>query len=321
MRAGLAAIALLVSAGSVGADVFSVTATAISSFHNLSSSDDFGAFTFRGGLTLESGTKDFGGLSGLILDNNCEDLLAISDQGNWFTAKLHYEKGVLSGIADPKLSPMLDSKGKRQRNKAWSDAEAIAPLNDGRIGIAYERRVRFGAYDIARKGLSAPFEVIPHPPAIDRGPENSEVEAFGQLGNGRYIAIAERQRDGNGNTRAWIWSGNRATSFTVERYDSYNITDLAVMPDGSVLTMERSFTRTSLPGMVVRRFSPDAVQQGSLIRPELLLEASVPLYAIDNMEGIAVCKRDGETRVTLQSDNNFNTRIQSTLLLQFAYRP
>jgi hypothetical protein len=321
VRARLAAIALLVTSSSVGADMFSVSASAISSFHNLSSSDDFGAFTFRGGLTLESGSREFGGLSGLVIGNRCEDLLAISDQGNWFTAKLNYDEGLLSGITGGKLKPMLDSKGKQQRGKAWSDAEAIAPLNNGKIGIAYERRVRFGAYDIATKGLSAPFEAIPHPPAIDRGPENSEVESFGQLRDGRYIAIAERQRDENGNPRAWIWRGNRATSFTIERYDSYNVTDLAVMPDGSVLTMERSFTRTSLPGMVVRRFSPSAVSQGTLVKPELLLEASVPLYAIDNMEGIAVCERDGETRVTLQSDNNFNTRIQSTLLLQFAYKP
>ena len=145
--------------------------------------------------------------------------------------------------------------------------------------------------------------------------------ALGQLADDRYIAMSERQRDENGNTRAWIWQGNRATSFTLERYDSYNVTDLAVMPDGSVLTMERSFTRTSLPGMVIRRLSPDTVSQGVLIKPELLLEANVPLYAIDNMEGIAVCERNGETRVTLQSDNNFNTSIQSTLLLQFAYKP
>ena len=53
----------------------------------------------------------------------------------------------------------------------------------------------------------------------------------------------------------------------------------------------------------------------------MLLEASVPFYTIDNMEGIAVCERDGETRVTLQSDDNFHAGLQSTILLQFAYRP
>ena len=35
----------------------------------------------------------------------------------------------------------------------------------------------------------------------------------------------------------------------------------------------------------------------------------------------AVCQREGETRVTLLSDDNFNARVQSTILLQFAYGP
>ena len=37
------------------------------------------------------------------------------------------------------------------------------------------------------------------------------------------------------------------------------------------------------------------------------------------MEAIALCERQGETRVTLMSDDNFNTSVQSTILLQFAY--
>jgi hypothetical protein len=40
---------------------------------------------------------------------------------------------------------------------------------------------------------------------------------------------------------------------------------------------------------------------------------------IDNMEAIALCEREGETRVTLMSDDNFNPTVQSTILLQFAY--
>jgi hypothetical protein len=39
------------------------------------------------------------------------------------------------------------------------------------------------------------------------------------------------------------------------------------------------------------------------------------------MEGIAACRRDGETRITIISDNNFNTRLQRSLILQFAYQP
>jgi hypothetical protein len=36
------------------------------------------------------------------------------------------------------------------------------------------------------------------------------------------------------------------------------------------------------------------------------------------MEGIAVSETAGETRVTLISDDNYNRRLQRTLLLQFA---
>jgi hypothetical protein len=38
------------------------------------------------------------------------------------------------------------------------------------------------------------------------------------------------------------------------------------------------------------------------------------------MEAIALCERQGDRRVTLMSDDNFNASVQSTILLQFAYR-
>ena len=76
----------------------------------------------------------------------------------------------------------------------------------------------------------------------------------------------------------------------------------------------------SLPGMAVRRFAIADIASGKPVIPELLLEATAPLYVIDNMEAIALCERQGETRVTLMSDDNFNSPVQSTILLQFAYR-
>jgi hypothetical protein len=39
------------------------------------------------------------------------------------------------------------------------------------------------------------------------------------------------------------------------------------------------------------------------------------------MEGIASCEHEGEARITVMSDNNFNATLQRTLLLQFAYEP
>lgn len=318
MRRLVAGIALLVLATGAEADPVSVATEPIGSFQRLSSSSDFGAFSWRGGLTLTSEDHDFGGFSGLVLGRNCEDMLAVSDRGNWLQARLVYEKGILSGIADAVMAPIRDSKGQPQRSKSWADAEAVTRLANGRIAVGFESRVRFGTYDIARRGLDARFQALRHPRDIDLGRENGEVEALGELPDGRLIAIAERESDAQGNIRGWAWKGGNATDFSLERYDAYQVTDLAVDGD-DVLTLERRFTAGSLPGMAVRRFAIADIEGGKPVTAELLLEATAPLYVIDNMEAIALCARQGETRVTLMSDDNFNTSIQSTILLQFAY--
>jgi hypothetical protein len=312
------ALLALVLAHPPRAGTMAVTATELEGFGKLGFSSDFPHLAWRGGLSLASDDPDFGGLSGLVLGENCEDLTAVIDRGRWFRAKLIYDGGRLAGLADGEMAPILDSKGKPQRNANWADAEALAPLSSGRLAVGFERRVRFGAYDLAGRGLTARFEVIAHPRAIDAGPHNGEVEAFGELPTGGFIAVAERQLDAAGNFRAWLWRGTSSTAFTLERRGDFDVTDLAVLPGGDVVILERRLSRTALPAMAIRRFSTRAIAAGETVRPQTLLEASVPFYAIDNMEGIAVCRRDGETRLTVVSDNNFNTGLQRTLLLQFA---
>jgi hypothetical protein len=243
----------------------------------------------------------------------------VSDRGNWLQGRLVYEADRLAGLRDGVLSPIRDSRGRPQRSKSWGDAEALTRLSNGRLAVGFESRVRFGAYDMSKGGLDARFEALPHPKDIDRGPENGEVEALGEISGGRLIAIAERQFDEVGNIRGWLWSGKKVTGFTLAAHDAYEVTDLAI--DGEeVLTLERRFSAGSLPGMAVRRFAVSGIEEGRTVKPELLLEATAPLYVIDNMEAIALCERQGETRMTLMSDDNFNGSVQSTILLQFAYR-
>ena len=100
-----------------------------------------------------------------------------------------------------------------------------------------------------------------------------------------------------------------------------SITDLAILPDDTIVTVERSFGTTVLPGMAVRQFPIAAIKSGATVAPRLMFEARAPFYSIDNMEGIAVSRGpDGETRLTLISDDNFRRDLQRTLLLQFALR-
>jgi len=69
--------------------------------------------------------------------------------------------------------------------------------------------------------------------------------------------------------------------------------------------------------MAVRRIRTDDIVAGGAVLPSLIFSGRMPFYRIDNMEGIAVSERNGETRITIVSDNNYRPEFQRTLLLQF----
>ena len=311
---------------SARADPLAVTSIPVSSFQKLSSTTTFGPLEWRGGLALESADVKFGGFSGLSLSQNCGELIAVSDAGSWFNAKLDYDgDNHLAGLTGSQLAPILDAKGKPLRGKAYADAEALAAIGNGKYLVGFESRPRVGLYDLGRAGSKARFRLVKSPKAITEGPANGELESVGLIAGGaykgHYIAISEKSRDDADNIRGWLWKGWKTLPFSVARFEDHDITDLALLPGGDVLILERSFTRGSLPGMAIRKFSSAEIKLGHVVKPALVFKGRLPFFAIDNMEGIAVCERGGETRITLISDDNFNASQQSTLLLQFAYRP
>ena len=318
-------LGLLLTIAPAFAEPLNITATPLDRFALLTNATSFGPFTWRGGLKLSSTNGKFGGLSGLIVTNDCASLLAVSDAGRWVKANVTYTDNMLSGLTSASIAPVLDEKGKPPRNKPWGDAEALAAGPEGKIIVGFETHARIGAYDLAHMGLKARFKSLHPPSQIAKGPSNGELESVGYFDTGalagNYIAIAESNFDAQGATKAWIWNDKRSIDFSIRQLDNYKITDLAVLPDGDVLILQRSYSLVTLPGMAISRLSPRDIAIGKLGEPETLLEVKVPFYSIDNMEGLAVCEREGETRVTLVSDNNFNTELQRTLLLQFSYKP
>lgn len=311
---------LVALAPAAAADPVAVTTAPVSSFGAAADRNSFGPFEWRGGLELTSSEAKFGGLSGLVLTADCTGLLAVSDAGRWFRGRLAYDGARLAGLAEAELAPMLDEKGRPPRNKPRGDAEAVADLGGGKLLVGFESRPRIGIYNIGKSGLDAIFQPVKSPREIKTGPGNAELEAVGRI-DGDFIAISEFNADPLGNIRAWLWNAKRTVAFSVKRHEDYKITDLAVLPDGGILILERSFGSSLLPGMAIRRFKASAIKDGATVEPELLFAGRAPFHAIDNMEGIALCARDGETRLTIVSDNNFNTSLQRTLLLQFAYTP
>ena len=89
------------------------------------------------------------------------------------------------------------------------------------------------------------------------------------------------------------------------------------LPNGDLLLLERRYKFLTI-NMRVRYVTQKELRSGRPIKGNVIMEANSNSHQVDNMEGIAVHKnKQGETIVTLISDDNFNG-FQKTLLMQFA---
>ena len=245
-------------------------------------------------------------------------------------ARLAYDKGNLTGMTNAMMAPIVDETGKRAGKKRLRDAEALTLLKPGdlagQVTIGFESRTRVATYDLRRSRFEARPRRISVPTALRQGPSNRELEALAFIPSGHlagaFVAISELNIDGNGNIRGWVFGNRRQSfSFAVARSGDFAVTDIAVLPDGDLILLERSFSRGSFPGFALRRVRLADIKPDATVVPIAIFEGRLPRYSIDNMEGVAVhVTADGETRITVMSDDNFNRSFQNTILLQFALR-
>lgn len=286
----------------------------------------FGDLEFRGGLVLTSPSPHFGGWSGLVVERDGRSLFAVSDAGAWLTADLTYEGSRLAGIARTRIGPLLAPGGGRLTNKREQDAESVAlvdgNLTRGTVLIGFERAHRIGRFEIRDRELRAPTSFLRLPPEAMRMQLNQGIEALAVLQagplRGTVVAFAERFTRGSGYHTGWMWVRNEPQRIHLQDIDGFNITDAAGLPDGGLLVLERYFRWTAGVNMRLRRFAPAEIVPGARMTGQTLLEVDSS-YEIDNMEGVAVHRgAQGETVVSLISDDNFNHFLQRTILLQFA---
>ena len=292
---------------------------------------DFGPLQWRGGLRLRADDPRFGGFSGLILGRDGRRLLAVSDHGYWWRARLAYDdRGHLSGLASSGVMAHVLSSRATPLGGKWRDAEALAPYDarylSGPVLTGFERKERLALYNWGGRGARAPARYIPLPPGVSLGKNNGELEAAARFWagprKGWFIAAGEKNFDARGNVRAWLWKGKTILPFSITRLGHFRVTDMAVLPDGKgFITLERRFSKKLkvLPAFALRLFRTADIERGRTVPGRLLLKAGWPAYAIDNMEGLSIHRHDGgELRLTIISDDNYNRALQSTLLFQFA---
>jgi hypothetical protein len=280
----------------------------------------FGALDYRSGLILTSRFRGFGGLSGWRLDAKGEQFISMSDKGTWFTGRIVYKGREMTGLADVEAAPMLGTDGRPITARGWYDTEAIA-LDGTLVYIGLERVNQILKFDFAKGGTRSRGEVIAVPPALHKLPYNKGLEALVMVPKGlplagTLIAISERGLDADGNIIGFLIGGPQPGDFAVRRSNNFDVSDAVVLRGGDLLILERKFSLLTGVGIRIRRIALKSIVRGATVDGPSIFEADLG-HEVDNMEAIdAHVTPEGETVLTMISDDNFSM-IQRTLLLQF----
>jgi hypothetical protein len=280
----------------------------------------FGALEYRSGLVLTSRFRGFGGLSGLRLDAKGERFISFSDKGSWFTGRIAYQEGEMTGLADVEAAPMIGPDGRPITARGWFDSESIA-LDGPYVYIGLERVNQVLRFDFSKGFTRARGEVVPLPPAARKLPYNKGLEALvmvpkGMALAGTLIAMSERGLDAERNLIAFLIGGPTPGQFSVRRTDEFDISDATLLPSGELLILERKFSWLGGLGVRIRRIALKSIAPGAVVDGPSIFDADLG-YEIDNMEGIdSHVTPDGDTMLTMVSDDNFSP-LERTLMLQF----
>lgn len=285
---------------------------------------------FVGGYLLESGRPEFGGFSGLVVEDGSR-LVAVSDRGFWWEQPLTLSSaGQIELGARGRMGPLYDFGGKiAERGSDRHDAEELAVWPGGQL-VSFEGEHRIALYRRAlapRRGIPPIASRRPRrlaiPREVDFELENGGLEAMTRLRDGRLLVFSEEQKDAEG--RGFLWVGDPERGLwrrrKLERFEDYVPTGAATLPGGDVLLLERSYSEDrGVRGRVVRlpadSFSPLPGAPPRAIEGREILRIEPP-ESVDNFEGIEVLPMDdGRIFFLLISDDNFNDS-QRILLLQF----
>lgn len=278
-----------------------------------------GRLEYRGGLSLSSPHRRFGGFSGLVVSADGARLTAISDKGAWLRARLVYDsRGWLAGITDGVLSELAGPRGRSLR-RFERDAEALARLPNGDMMVAFERVHRIWRYVEGRRPAPSHPGDLRQPPGLAQAPKNGGIEALTRLADGRLFVLTERLRTESGAARGWISGDNGWRPLAYRLDDDYQPTGADTLPSGDVLVLERRFSPARGVAARIKIVARRDIAAGARLVGRTVALLAPPLI-VDNFEGISTRRgAAGETLVYIVSDDNFNM-LQRTLLLMFALK-
>jgi hypothetical protein len=273
-----------------------------------------GGLIFQGAWELRSRNDDFGGISALtaLADGR---FIGVGDAGTLIGFGLTLDQRT----DRPFIAPLPDSQGPNKNYKD-RDSEGIAhdPMS-GQFWISFEANHAIRRYS---SGFARTTGILRLAQMQD-WPSNKGAESIIRLRDGRFIVIAETL---DGDTHpALLFSGDpvepgsAVSSFRYRPPAGYRVTDGVQLPDGRLAIVNR---RVSFPQGFAAKISlvdPVTVKSRAMVSGRVIATLAPP-YLVDNMEGIAITQKAGETYIWLISDNNFSV-FQRTILMKFLLTP
>lgn len=267
---------------------------------------EVGELVYRGGVMIEPGEEEIGGISSLEWHDGL--LYAVSDDGKWLTIEPDEFDGRLIDVLAITRGDLNDERGRRLRDKEDADAEAITRDAAGNWLVSFERRHRVWRYDDLAEGAGVDLE---YPPSILFGAQgNSGIETLAQAGD-KLLVCGE-----------WAGTDRENCSFVVDGGEvAFEVapppelaeqggvpTDAACGTDGTCYILFRSYVQ----GQGNRAAIVAELAEGGNETVATLL----PPLTLDNFEGLALREQFGKTFLYLASDDNFSEN-QRTLLMKF----
>lgn len=282
-----------------------------------------GRLELRGKIIVNTETDNrIGGFSGVTFEPNGEGqkMLVISDRGYGITSTLKWKEGELVGLSVPRVSHILDQKGRVIKGIA-ADVEAIEPDGKGGYWLSFEEDNRLWHMQWIDGQLRHTGETIHYP--LNESNLNSGVEGFVVLDENRIFAIAEAETPPEplpqeGYTLAMLWNGESWENKVYPITGGFKPTDMAKLPDGSFLVLERALSLTGGLKARLQRLPASSTQE-EVLTPELVADIT-HICEKENMEGLDVWEtEDGKVMLIFTADDNYRL-WQKTLVVVFEYK-
>jgi hypothetical protein len=267
-------------------------------------------------------------LSGLAWDADEGLLYALSDHGNVFHLRPVFGRGRLVDLHVLSAHALTNANGRPYRGKA-ADSEGLALRNaangepgDTELVVSFERRPRI----LGCRPDGRCTHAYPLPPRLAdrtayRSP-NKALEAVAWRPGRGYLTGAEWPLEGDA-TDAYLLFDAQGPRYRLPRHPAPRsaLVAMEALPDGSLLTLERSYVSVWRPlRTILRRAKLPAEPKEGEGTPiplddvrQVAVFASTDGWLLDNFEGLAH-HRDG--RFFMVSDDN-QSPLQQTLLVYF----